>query len=107
MYTHIITFIDTSKTWQKYSLCYSNIKLLEVSDILDFSFINSGIMLSTGDFENAISLSWKCNQCFPFQSRILALSFVSNVDFYDASQIISWLVNYTALSISAFGYLGR
>ena len=88
-------------------ISYSNIKFIGISDILDFSFINSGIMLSTGNLENAISLSWKCNQCFPFQSRILALSFVSNVDLCDASQIISWMVNYTALSTSAFGYLGR
>lgn len=77
-----------------------------ISDTLEFSFINSGLLLSTGDLKNAISLSWKCYQHSPFQRRILALSFISKVDLYDASQIISWLVNYIALSISAFGYLG-
>lgn len=61
-----------------------------------------------GDLENAISLSWKCDQQFFFfiSTRILALSFVSKVDLCDACQIISWLVNYVVLSISALGFLG-
>ena len=64
-----------------------------IPDIPEFSFINSGLLLSTRDLENVISLSWKCNQRSPFQSKMLALSFVSKVGLHDAAKLFhGWLI---------------